>query len=114
MALISRLQKRSIKINRSYTYDDFFRKRDVEYVKQYNTPTLEFPTKQEMGSLTVVTLAWKIGDRYEKLAAKHYGDPEMWWVIAAFNKKPAEFLITVGDVIHVPLPLEHVLDYMGY
>jgi len=55
-----------------------------------------------------------MGDRFEKLAAQFYDDPEMWWVIAAFNKKPAEFLLSPGDIINIPLPLEYILDYMGY
>ena len=114
MAIISRYQKRRIKRNRNPEYDDFLRKRNVDYVRHYNTETIVYPTVEEIQALNVISKRWSIGDRYEKLAAQYYGDPELWWVIATFNKKPAEFLISLGDTIYIPTPLEYALDYMGY
>lgn len=114
MALISRYQKRKIKRNRSPEYEDFLNKRNLNFVKHYNTETIVYPTKEEIQALKVISKTWSIGDRYEKLASKYYGDPELWWVIATFNKKPAEFLLSPGDIIHIPTPLEYALDYMGY
>jgi hypothetical protein len=114
VAIVSRLQKRSKKLNKDFIYYDALRRRDVKFITQYDTPVIDFPTMKEIQSLKIVSKRWEYGDRFEKLASQHYGDPEMWWVIAAFNKKPAEFLVSLGDVIHIPLPLEYVLDYMGY
>ena len=57
---------------------------------------------------------WKIGDRYWKYAAKYYDNPQMWWVIGWFNKKPAESDLKIGDKVLIPMPLEKILEYYGY
>jgi len=114
MAIISRLQNRQEIDNTHLIYDSFRKDRNLKKIVHIDTQRIRFPTKEEMKTLNVVTKAWGVGDRYEKLAAEYYKDPELWWVIAAFNRKPAEFLIEPGDIISVPLPLEYVLDYMGF
>tara|TARA_R100000234_G_C4878368_1_gene126229 strand:+ start:124 stop:468 length:345 start_codon:yes stop_codon:yes gene_type:complete len=114
MALVSRLQNRIEIENRNPLYDRFRYDRNLTKIKHFDTQQLKFPTKEEMKTLTIITKPWAVGDRYEKLAAQYYKDPEMWWVIAAFNRKPAEFLLNNGDIVSIPLPLEYVLDYMGF
>ena len=114
MALISRLQKRKLKNNRNQVYHDTLRKIGRLYIRHYNSPEMTYPTPSQISNLVTITRVWKIGDRFEKLASEYYDDPEMWWVIAYFNQKPAEFLLTPGDIIYVPTPLEYILDYMGY
>ena len=114
MALISRLRKRSVKRNRNVIYEDFLKRLGRAYISHFNTPEFNFPSVTEIQSLNVVSHVWTIGDRYEKLAARFYDDPEMWWVIGFFNQKPAEFLLSPGDVVFVPQPLEDILDYIGY
>ena len=90
MALISRYQNRIILKNDSFIYERARKDKNLNFIRQFDTAELRFPTKEEMKNLTVITKEWAVGDRYEKLAAKYYQDPEMWWVIAAFNRKPAE------------------------
>lgn len=114
MALISRLRKRSIKRNRNVIYEDFLKRIGRLYITHFNSPEFNFPSVAEIQNLNVISHVWKIGDRYEKLASQFYDDPEMWWVIAFFNQKPAEFLLSPGDIVYVPQPLEDILDYIGY
>jgi len=114
MGIISRFNNRRVKRNRSVIYEDFRRRLGRNSILQYRSPTIRYPTQGEIQTLNIVTRPWEMGDRFEKLAAQFYDDPEMWWVIAAFNKKPAEFLLSPGDIINIPLPLEYILDYMGY
>ena len=114
MALVSRLQNRIEIENRNPLYDRFRYDRNLTKIKHFDTQQLKFPTKEEMKTLTIITKPWAVGDRYEKLAAQYYKDPEMWWVIAAFNRKPAEFLLNVGDTIIIPLELVDILRFYGY
>ena len=113
MAKIPRNQSRIVFYNNEPEFDDFRRARGLSTIKQYATSELKYPTKEEILSLNTVNYIWTVTDRYEKLAAKFYGNPEMWWVIAYFNKKPAEFLIRPGTSIKISLPLEYILDYYG-
>jgi nucleoid-associated protein YgaU len=47
------------------------------------------------------------------LAHKHYGDANLWWIIAWYNKKPTEAHVKMGDIITIPLPLDKVIRYLG-
>ena len=85
-----RNESRRMIINSSHNFDDQFRVRSVESIKQYTTLKLRYPTTEEMAKLDILTETWKLGDRLYKYAHKHYGDPNLWWVIAWFNKKPTE------------------------
>ena len=49
------------------------------------------------------------GDQLSKIAFKHYGDPELWWVIAWFNGKPTDFHCKIGETILVPHPVEEAI-----
>lgn len=44
-----------------------------------------------------------------KIAYKHYGDAELWWVLAWFNGKPTDFHCKIGEVLLIPTPVEEVL-----
>jgi len=110
--MFSRYDDRIIMVNRHDRYKELFQQRGVKYIRQYNTATLRYPTENEIAALDVLGHAWAIGDRYYKLADKHYGDSRFWWVLAWFNQKPTEAHIDLGEVVYVPLPLERVLTFM--
>tara|TARA_R110000824_G_scaffold218077_1_gene404549 strand:- start:649 stop:990 length:342 start_codon:yes stop_codon:yes gene_type:complete len=82
-------------------------------VEQYSSPNLRHLTAEEHGRITAVPHIWGIGDRFYKLAFEAYGDAELWWVIAWFNKKPTEAHVSLGETIEVPHPLNDILNYMG-
>jgi hypothetical protein len=112
---ISRYQNRFLFDNiRSDKYNKQFSKRNVPFITQYSTPRMIYPSDKEFGSLITEVIRWKVGDSFAKLAYKHYDDPELWWVIAWFNKKPADFLVKIGDEILIPFPLEDVLSYYNF
>jgi len=102
------------KINAHEQYKEFFADRGVNYVEQYPTPTLRYPTSQEISNLTLISHIWTHGDMYYKLAYKHYGDPKLWWVISWFNQKPTESHVVKGQKIIIPTPLEKILSYYDY
>ena len=87
--------------------------RDVDFIKQFRSSKLKYPSDEQIATLNIVSHLWVRGDRLYKLANKFYGDSELWWVIAWFNKKPAETLISLGDTVLVPFPLERAIEFMG-
>jgi hypothetical protein len=95
--------------NKDDMYEKFFHRRGKKFIRQYGTGILYYPTVKEIAALTRVQHIWKAGDRYYKLAIKYYGDAQYWWVIALFNRKPTDADVKVGQLLHVPLPLEAIL-----
>jgi nucleoid-associated protein YgaU len=99
---MSRYNNRRKAINREESYDQLFEDRGVKEIEQYSTPTLKFPSDDEVAKIKYLNYTWKQGDRFWKLASLQYGDPSLWWIIAQFNKKPTEAHLNPGDVIKIP------------
>jgi len=109
-----RYVNRITKINNNEFYSEFFEDRGVNYIEQYDTPILQYPTPRQISNLDLTYHLWKVGDRYYKLAHEFYGDSKWWWVIAWFNKKPTESHLSKGQTVIIPRPLEKVLVYYEY
>lgn len=94
---------------------EFLRKgRQVkDAIIQYSTVALHNPTLAERQSLKTTKHVWTFGDRFYKLAAQYYGEPEYWWVIAWYNGYPTEVTVKKGDVLSIPLNLEQTLEVLG-
>jgi len=108
----SRYSSRRTMINDDADYQkQFFDDRDVIQLMQYKTAIFYYPTEVEMENLETQTHLWNSSSRLHNLANKYYGYPELWWVIAWFNKKPTEAHYEVGEVILIPTPLHTVLAY---
>jgi nucleoid-associated protein YgaU len=87
--------------------------RGVPYIRHYVTPIMTKITPKQRSSLTKVRHIWKTGDRFYKLAARHYGDPTLWWVLAWYNGTPTESHVKKGWTIYIPFPVERVLSYVA-
>ena len=111
--MASRYGKRIVFTNRSELYENIREEKSVTNIKHFNTPSLRYPTVEQIASLATITHLWKTGDRYYKIAAKYYGDPTYWWVIAWFNQKPTEGHLRAGELLTIPLPLDRILNYYG-
>ena len=107
------LKTKTTSIQNSETMKEILDNRGVTQITHYNTKILKTLTAQQISTLTVDTHYWSSEDRYWKLAAKYYGDPKYWWIIAWFNKKPTEQHIQLGETILVPLYLDEVLTAFG-
>lgn len=113
--MTSRYNSRSIFRNQNLKYENIFKERNVKYLRQYDTPSLVYPTPEQISSLNIITEAWKAGDRYWKYAYRYYnGRSDLWWVIAWFNQKPTEGELEIGDSILIPTPIDRVLEIYGY
>ena len=94
-------------------YDEHMTDRDVQYITHFTTPQFGSVNALQFSKLQVAPHIWSAGDRLYKLAYEHYGDSELWWVIAWFNKKPTEAHFQIGDQVLIPKPLNKVLEMMG-
>ena len=53
----------------------------------------------------------KEGERLETLAATHYGDTSLWWIIAAANNLgKGTMKLTPGERIRIPRDIRSVLN----
>lgn len=110
--MIKRYSTRNIFTNNSDLYKDFFKDRNVKFIKHFSTANFTYPDQYNIGNIQVAEHIWKLGDSYSKLAQLYYNDHTAWWVIAKFNQKPTESHLTVGDIINIPISLPVVLKYM--
>jgi nucleoid-associated protein YgaU len=101
-----RYNNRVIRTNTSELYEDLREKRGVKQIEQFLTQRVHKLSPSERRNIVTVRHIWGLGDRYWKLAARYYKNPEYWWVIAWFNQKPTESHIAVGQVIYIPSPPE--------
>jgi|TARA_R100000458_G_C8259333_1_gene234999 nucleoid-associated protein YgaU len=111
--MTSRYRSREIKVNANELYKESLKVRSRKLVRQYTTPVFDTPSVDDLEDITVINHVWSMGDKYYKLAHHHYGDSELWWVIAWYNNAPTESHLKLGDVIFIPSPLERLLTYYG-
>ncbi len=102
-----------IAINSDKIYQDIFKKRNVSFIEHYVLYPMNYPSSRQMEDLRIDKHIWSTGDKYWKLAQDNYGDPNYWWVIAWFNKKPTESHAKTGDLILIPRPLETILEFFN-
>ena len=107
---ISRYDIRGVVANDDQGYqEDILERRGIKKLNHFSTPVLRYPTPVEISELNIVAVTWKRGVSLSKIAAKQYGDPKLWWVIAWYNKKPTDAHYKLGDKVYVPKPLETIL-----
>ena len=110
---IDRDALRDIFNNIDEKYDLISERRGLLLIKQYATKEIKYPTVREMRDIATIDHLWRVGDKWWKLAQTHYGDPELWWIIAWFNQKPTEVHCKNGDLVLIPFPLENLYGYFG-
>ena len=112
--MTSRYENKKIVKNQSDLYASLFKEREVYFIRQYRTGKLNFPTPRQNATIDAAPYIWKIGDKYWKLAEKHYGDPRAWWILAWYNRKPTEAHVRAGQIVLIPSPLSTLLSiFMG-
>jgi len=104
-----RYNNRRIRTNSTQASKEARKRRGLKKVRQYTTPRLPEISPEDYSSVITEQHEWTYGDRYYKLAAKYYGNSEMWWVIAWFNQAPTESHLVIGDTIEVPISIDQVL-----
>ena len=110
--MANRYREREIMKNDNTLYKEVFRKRNVKFIRQYESPYFKYPKNGDYNKFTISSYTWSVGDSFYKLADRFYNDPTAWWVIAKFNNRPTEAHVAVGDTIYIPTPLPIVLNYL--
>ena len=95
-------------------YKKLLKDRDVKHIRHHTTPRLAHPTLEEREGMTEHVHIWTTGDRFYKLAHKHYGDSRYWWVIAWWNLRPTEGHVVLGEGIRIPGPLNQVQSILRH
>ena len=103
---LSDVVKNTNQLYKKYIYETRGLSRGINH---FRTQTFRYPSKEDLRTLTTVSHTWKVGDRFSKLAYEYYGDVELWWVIAMFNKSPTEAFIRKGDLVYIPQPIDRVI-----
>ena len=112
---ISRYKKFDIINNNDADYKKVFSSRfGNKGLNHLTTTNFKVPTEQDLNNMNYVNENWVLGQRLYKLAYKHYGDSQYWWLIALFNNIPTEAELQFGQVIKVPMPLDIVLNLYGF
>jgi hypothetical protein len=68
-----------------------------------------YKTIDLLEGVQTIPYTWKIGDRFDKLAAIYYNDDEYYWVIALVNNKFWAWGVNPGDVIQIPVDVRDIL-----
>ena len=108
----NRYTQRGIVTNRSKIYREQLEARNLRLIKHFHTPNMAYPNPSQMSRISTISHTWKQGDRYYKLAHKHYGDKRLWWLIAWFNLAPTESHVVTGQIVQIPMPLEAALSFL--
>tara|TARA_R110001583_G_scaffold13454_1_gene57821 strand:+ start:964 stop:1287 length:324 start_codon:yes stop_codon:yes gene_type:complete len=101
-------------VNDTPEYEEILRKKDLNYITQYETPILTHLQDEDYPLLNFIPHIWQTGDKYYKLAGQYYKNPSLWWVIAWINKKPTESHVKMGETIYITLSLEQTMALINY
>jgi len=112
--MYNRYLNRVVRINDEEIYKEFFDQRGIRKLNQYLTPVMPQLTMTRRMALETAEHVWKSGDKLYKLAARFYGDPSLWWLIAWYNEKPTEAHFKLGTTVYIPLPLGRILGYYNH
>lgn len=93
-------------------YEKHREDRKVKKLVHYSSPNMTYPSPLQMTNMQFIEHIWKHGDRYYKLAHQYYGNKNLWWPIAWFNKAPTESHLKIGQKVFIPKPLTAALSYM--
>ena len=88
--------------NKSRQYSKLFKRRGLKKITHYAAPKFYLLSDEQVQNIRVHAMTWKIGSRFYKLADEEYGNPNLWWVIAFYNRKPTDFHVKLGETIFIP------------
>ncbi len=89
--------------NNTEQHKELLKRRGVKIITHYSAPKFFRLTDQQIQKIRVEPIIWKLHTRFYKLADEHYGDPNLWWVIAFYNRKPTDFHVKLGETIFIPI-----------
>jgi len=101
-------------LKRNARYNKILTKRKVEAIKIMETQTIDSVANIDFDTITESEVLWAQGTKMWRLAADHYGDGTLYWVIALYNEKPTDAHWEIGDIVYIPHPYEYVVERLGF
>ena len=110
---MSRIRRKRKKLNNRAAYSKILKNRGVLNTTIMSTAVMRDPLLLVSDpSVTEKSILWTQGLKMWKIAADNYGDGRLYWVIALYNNKPTDAHWKVGDIVHIPFPVEYVVSYL--
>lgn len=108
-----KFNRSNITLTKSGIYSKVLKNRSGSSVSLETTVSIPSPTELMLDDqITEKSVLWTQGTKMWKLAADHYGDGRLYWVIGLYNEKPTDAHWKIGDLVHIPFPLEYVISYL--
>tara|TARA_Y100000593_G_scaffold81920_1_gene153530 strand:- start:4666 stop:4998 length:333 start_codon:yes stop_codon:yes gene_type:complete len=99
--------------NDAEMYENVLDDRGTKQIVQYTTVELRYPSQEDLRRIRTKDHVWRRGDKFWRIAARNYGDPKLWWVVAQFNQKPTEHHVAPGEIIKIPIDLAPALGALS-
>lgn len=95
-------------------YEEILENRGVNKkgIVAYASPAHMEMSKYANEELDIIYHKWTVGDRFYKLSNKYYGSTKYWWIIAKYNGKPTEAHVSIGEVLHIPMPAYKAIEHI--
>lgn len=94
-------------------YTNYLYERGVPKINFLSLTKLKNLTDDQKRLLNIQEHVWSSTDSYYKLSSVYYGNPNFWWIIAYYNKKPTESSIKLGTVLYIPQPIGLILSLLS-
>ena len=108
-----RFKKKKVVLNSSGEYSKILNNRKLKKVSISGTATIRDTLLLVADPIvTERSILWTQGTKMWKIAADHYGDGRLYWVIGIYNDKPTDAHWEIGDVVYIPTPVEYVVDFL--
>jgi hypothetical protein len=96
-------------INYNELYKKYFNSKSNPFVEHYVTPDYSRFDDDFIKNLDTIKYTWKSGDSWWKISQAFFGRPSYGWILGLLNRKPMEWMVTVGDTIIVPRAIEDII-----
>jgi len=110
--MANRYNKSQILLNNSESYWEFFKNKNVQYIRQL--ATFDFNKLKTLNASNVEYIVHIVQpfDKLYMLSQKYYNSPEYGWLILYTNKIGSELNIKVNDVLTIYFPLQSLLELL--
>lgn len=86
------------------------RYRNVPIIDGKHQATFDFPNI-DINQIATFSIRISDADRLDTLAARYFGQGELWWVIALLNDIDYSWNFASGQIIKIPVDVNEVLKF---
>lgn len=86
--------------------------RGKDFITKRDPPTYPRKTRALRSMVNETLYVIQANDNWYKIAHRFYGNKDMWYIIAWYNKIPSDTLLKTGETLTIPASPEVVLNFM--